>query len=914
MAENSVLPFNQRPRVVLYADPTALAVSFLESLVAGLTRALVISRKKDLWQKKIKHLEENKSIEIFARLPKKYFQDFSYVVFINSDEEEIPDAKSLQQRDRVLNLALEIAKNQRAKTLIVLPYLQNFYDQKLFLVAKDALIRRGSTIGIVCLGELFGPRVSLTKKGFVTGAIKGAISRKPLIIPENLEMVPTYVPDVAKELVKNLFSFGAMGETTLILSRKVSSYEFVNTIKKDFPITTFTEPFPQRDFSVPPIDHEILLKTSLNQAFKETVDWYTQYGRIPIEPTKTKRRMGRKIKRPSLSFEFPKVKLSKKVKKERKPRPWFWGTALLIGLIFSNPALLVTSASSLWFAGKQAISGKADLAQVALSLSSATATLAHREASIFQNVPLVERAVEPAINLAELLEKLSSLGNRGLNIQKQLTVVAQKALKGETYDVVFYSENLALELDFIYRELGFLQSELENTNGFTKKIIKPFLKSSDLASVRQKVLAGKQISESLPIILGNTSPVKYLVLFQNNMELRPTGGFIGSFALITFDRGKLIDINVSDVYEADGQLKGHIEPPNPIRDYLNEANWFLRDSNWDPDFPSSASTAEWFLEKEIGESVAGVLAVDLELAKSVLKEIGPIYLSDYKKTINSENLYEITQYEAEKDFFPGSQKKAGFLTALTRQLFDELINISPEKLLGVGETLINSLEEKHVQVFLHDKNAQRAFSDLGWDGGVYQPNCSGNCFADWLGIIDANVGVNKANYYIQRQSSLLVEIGEESVKKTLTVLIGNTANVGLGNDGIYKGYLRALASGEAKFSDIEIIGSVTKESKTPEITKFRGRREAGVFIEVLPGQTKSIVFSWEEKANLNFNQAGEYRLFWRKQAGTVADKITVQYMLPGGKIYSTDPSTLTYQADGGYTTTLTRDFSSRIFW
>ncbi|MEJ2441335.1 MAG: DUF4012 domain-containing protein [Patescibacteria group bacterium] len=570
---------------------------------------------------------------------------------------------------------------------------------------------------------------------------------------------------------------------------------------------------------------------------------------------------------------------------------------------------------SLCFAKNKSLSGWINLSQIALSIYSATATLAHKESVLFQNLPLIKPLIKPAANLSLLLERFSLLGNRGLFIQQNLSQVAQKTLKGEAYDVNSYSDNLSLELDFIYRELGFLQSEIEDVDFLTKKLVGIFLDDLDLTSLRQKAAAGKQISDSLPAILGDSSPATYLVLFQNNTELRPTGGFIGSFALVTFDKGKLMDISVSDVYEADGQLKGYVEPPEPIRDYLNEANWYLRDSNWDPDFPSSASTAEWFLEKETGESVDGVLTVDLELAKSILKEIGPIYLADYQKTIDSNNLYEVTQYEVEKDFFPGSQKKSGFLTALTRQLFDELINISPDKFFGVGEVIASSLEEKHIQIFLHDKNAQRAFADLGWDGGVYQPICSGNCFADWLGVIDANLGVNKANYYVERESSLSIEIGKQSVKKTLTVLIKNEANLGLGNDAKYGSYLRVLAPGSAVFSDVEVADSTEREFMTPEINELRGRKEAGVFVEVRPGQTKSLTFSWEENMSISFNETGEYRLFWRKQAGTIADEINVQFSLPEGvKTYSIAPYSLTQEGALGYNTNLARDFSSRIFW
>jgi len=50
------------------------------------------------------------------------------------------------------------------------------------------------------------------------------------------------------------------------------------------------------------------------------------------------------------------------------------------------------------------------------------------------------------------------------------------------------------------------------------------------------------------------------------MELRPGGGFIGSYAILSVDKGKITNFKIYDVYDADGQLKNHIEPPFAIED------------------------------------------------------------------------------------------------------------------------------------------------------------------------------------------------------------------------------------------------------------------------------------------------------------------------------------------------------------
>ena len=193
--------------------------------------------------------------------------------------------------------------------------------------------------------------------------------------------------------------------------------------------------------------------------------------------------------------------------------------------------------------------------------------------------------------------------------------------------------------------------------------------------------------------------MKYLILFQNNMELRPTGGFIGSFSIISFDKGRMTEIVVNDVYSADGQLKGHVDPPEALRIHLGEGGWYLRDANWDPDFSISADKIEWFLDKEINTKVDGVIAIDLSFVQKLLKITGPINLVDFSKTITAENIYINTQNEVESDFFPGSIKKASFLTSLSKELISAVQQIKSDKYFALIKEIYSSLEERHLQLF-----------------------------------------------------------------------------------------------------------------------------------------------------------------------------------------------------------------------
>ena len=114
---------------------------------------------------------------------------------------------------------------------------------------------------------------------------------------------------------------------------------------------------------------------------------------------------------------------------------------------------------------------------------------------------------------------------------------------------------------------------------------------ASLTDIRKALSYGESLLLLYPRLAGFDGPKRYLVLLQNSNELRPTGGFIGSIGKLLFDEGKMRDFTIQDVYAVDGQLKGHIDPPGPIRDLLNQEHWYLRDSNWDPDFTQSGARA-----------------------------------------------------------------------------------------------------------------------------------------------------------------------------------------------------------------------------------------------------------------------------------------------------------------------------------
>ena len=589
-----------------------------------------------------------------------------------------------------------------------------------------------------------------------------------------------------------------------------------------------------------------------------------------------------------------KTKASKPRRKINK-RPIVAAMATLVLLLFSPYILLATSGISAGVAYKAMSGGNLETAGPAMALTQKLSRASYRILSLLRFLPLTETAA--------LVAKGAGIGGRVLAVSDYASQFSTQVSEGA--DVSGSTNGLYLELSALYEDLSFLNGEELPWIDF------------DIGKYREYALAASKLVIELPDILGYERPKTYMLLLQNNMELRPTGGFIGSFALLTFSKGELIDNAVYDVYSADGQLKGYITPPAPIEEHLGEASWTLRDSNWDPDFPTSASRAEWFLDKSLEREVDGVVAVNLEVARKYLEVLGPLSLPDFDDTIDSKNMYEKVQFEVEDNFFPGSRKKAHYLSALLDGIVARIENAGKAEILELLLATMSKLESRDIQIFLHDSESARVFSKQNWDGSIQVDPCaSSNCESALFGIVEANLGVNKANYYISRSVRLSTQVGESELKHELVLTLKNAAP---GRERIpeqrYKAYVRAIAEPNAKFREAYELNNSSRSYFDVDIEEFDNRVEYGLLVEVLPGETKSVVYNWSTPAKLNFKEDGELMLTWWKQSGTGDYPLELLTKLPEVPwLKSNPPMSLTEGGGYIYNTNLNRDLRSIFSW
>ena len=484
----------------------------------------------------------------------------------------------------------------------------------------------------------------------------------------------------------------------------------------------------------------------------------------------------------------------------------------------------------------------------------------------------------------------------------------------------FYSSS-NLQLESISQNINLLKISLTAFFGNEKFFGPYFLKTKQTFSAFSTTFfQGQEIFQTLPDLLGMNRRKTYLLLFQNNMEIRPTGGFIGSFGLISFEKGKLVNFEVQDVYFADGQLKGHVEAPVKIKEFLGSSGgWYLRDSNWDPDFPTSAEKGEWFLEKETGYQVDGVIAVDFFVLQRILEVLGEVNLVDYQTTITKDNFFEKSQFYNEVGFFPGSTQKKDFLGAVGLATLEKIKSSQPRDLGLIFLSILKSLEEKDILISFNNKESQKTIDKFNWDGGIKSVKCDKNkndCLSDYLMLVEANVGVNKVNYFLNRSLSLEnIFTIDGKVVKNLSIFYENQSPTNVFPGGDYKNYLRIYVP----------LGSIVTGCKIEDLTGKDGDKECkvditsehektifGLLVEVPVGKKRKVEINWELSKNFS---KGQYFFLVQKQSGVKNDNFFVSFVYPKSwQVFSKSTDSLTGEGKLIYNSHLGKDKVFDLFF
>lgn len=407
-------------------------------------------------------------------------------------------------------------------------------------------------------------------------------------------------------------------------------------------------------------------------------------------------------------------------------------------------------------------------------------------------------------------------------------------------------------------------------------------------------------------LLGYNGHRKYLFLFQNNHEIRATGGFIGSYGLLNIYNGEVEDFFIDGIFNPDGQLSVRVVPPKPIQKI--STNWSTHDANWYPNFPTSAQKISWFYEKTGGPTVDGIITLTPTVIKKLLKTTGPIEMTDYGLVIDSENFMENIQSEVEVNYDKEENQPKKIISDLAPKILEKVF--SEEGLNNLAssiQTLTDSLNEKHILIYSQNPEIQKIVSNVGWSGEVLEAK------KDYLMVVNSNINGYKTDGVIDQNIEHKIEI-EEDGSIINTVIIERFHNGGStkfdwwnqvnanymrvyvpkGSELLESsGYTRETINSPVNYDKLgfqrdELVDSIEKSVRInnetgTEIWEESGKTVFGNWVYVSPQEKVRLVYKYRLPFKLDIRETEDkmdnYSILYQKQSGMETSKLKVAIKL-----------------------------------
>lgn len=401
-------------------------------------------------------------------------------------------------------------------------------------------------------------------------------------------------------------------------------------------------------------------------------------------------------------------------------------------------------------------------------------------------------------------------------------------------------------------------SEFENYKNKLPKLVK----------VNEILLASSRDAKEL---LGFNEPKKILILFQNQAEIRPTGGFIGSYGVVELSKGKILSIKIDDIYNPDGQIdvkRISIAPPEVIRYFLKENKQYIRNANFNSDFPSSAKVINDLFTRTTGENFQTVIAIDSSFISKFLEKFGGIYLNTYQEEINAGNFTERAQFHSEVNYQEGVSEKKSFLTTLGSKVLEKFFSLKESEISIFADSIYELLENKDIQIYTEMPFLSRSLGNLEWDGALIPTK------GDYLKIVNSNFGGNKVNYVTENnyKYSVTSMTRDGILRGTVALEYKNNAKNNAWPYGNYVNYVKVLTPVGAKLTNAKIVNPDGKEVSILNNVIMGSESiyqsfETSITIE--PTTTKTLIIEYDLPESLGIvkNKNTKYSLLWQKQSG-----------------------------------------------
>lgn len=508
--------------------------------------------------------------------------------------------------------------------------------------------------------------------------------------------------------------------------------------------------------------------------------------------------------------------------------------------------------------------------------------------------------------------ELDNLLQAGSHISAALELLHETSQEFETKRLRWDAASNSSDQEFYfllkttYQNLVGARQDLEQARGLVEGInvqILPVEVRAQFEENRVRLRAVDQVidqlvglEEILLSLVGGEDKI-YLLVFQNNNEVRATGGFLGTYGILRLSNGTIRIERIESIYVLDGQLGEEIAPPGPLRRQLTQS-WGTRDANWFVDFPTSARKILGFFEKGSGILADGVISFTPDVFEKLLSLTGPVEIPEYGETLTAENFRAVVQVKTSLDYDRELNQPKKFLADFAPRFLAKLEGLDQTKWFGVFAVLNSQLLEKQILLFSTNPELETKILGLGLSGEIKPTN------GDYLAIFHSNVGGGKTDIDISQKVEKQVSVAADG---NTTVNLRITRNhQGFEEKFFPKNvdFMRILVPagsrlfGASGFDNIELLPSVAEGAATdPDLAFWDAQisrhpsgvylgQEAGYtmfagFFELDPGQERTVELSYE----LPFITDRKYTQVLQKQPGSRAFDFDMLIHYPGKIIY-----------------------------
>ena len=392
----------------------------------------------------------------------------------------------------------------------------------------------------------------------------------------------------------------------------------------------------------------------------------------------------------------------------------------------------------------------------------------------------------------------------------------------------------------------------------------------------------------LPALAGYPDKSRFLIMLQNNDELRPSGGFIGVYGILESRNGEIISIDTEDSYHVDMPAslsdKWKMEPPAPLSKYLKVEKWYLRDANWSPDWPTSAAKIAEIYSGEraaIGSSTepfTGVVAINPDFIGDLLTLVGPIVVRG--QTYNADNFQPLLQYNVEvayKEQEISSWDRKNIIDDLMNEIRSRLFKLDAGNLAKLAKISASNISEKNIQIYFSNPAWESLAKSMGISGEVASPA------GDYVMVVDANLGAFKSDAVIKKNISYT--LSEDNSGLHSAVRLDYTHEGGFDwRTTRYRSYTRIYAPLGSRLVSLKGVDASTADISVTD-NKALDKTVFGFFWTIEPGTSASAVLSYDLPDRISVQKkAGVYNLYVQRQSGSRISSLKVIYKPLGEKV------------------------------